>query len=263
MEPSSCQPEGRSEEKIDLGVYVGRFQPLTNAHLEAIVRFLIQFQKLIVLIGSHGLPEFNEERGLAVNPKNPYNTVIRSEMILVSIRDYLSEHNMDLNLLLKLHIHGIHDSNHKHDYAPQYDFSSWNSDFHSIVGGVLKEIYPVEYSHTWESFNSHFSVSLCGCGKDKATQDYLRKIRLGSDGSDGTSTVVGVNYSGNTYLREYLIDPICVSKDSSQTVDATTIRALITRINAGEVDQMLELKKWVPVATILVLQKHEKLIKFE
>jgi len=246
-----------------VGVYVGRFQPLTNAHLASIIHFLSRFNEMILLIGSHGLPEYNHDNDKPVNPKNPYNTAIRRQMILEALTDYLLERKMDLTILKKLTIRGIHDSNHKHGYAPdKCNFSAWNSDFNNIVCEVLESKYPTKYFETSTSFDSHFDVHLCGSEKDKATQDYLRKIRLGSDGSDGTPAIVGVNYNGNPYLIEYLIEPICVGV-SSQTVDATTIRSLITRINEGETKLMTELERWVPAATIRVLQEHQKLIKIE
>ena len=248
---------------VRVGVYVGRFQPLTNAHFASIIHFLSKFDEMILLIGSHGLPEYNQDNGKPVNPKNPYNTAIRRQMILEALTDYLLENKIDLTILKKLAIRGIHDSNHKYGYAPdKCNFSAWNSDFNNIVCEVLESKYPTKYFETSESFDSHFDVYLCGSGKDKATQDYLRKIRFGSDGSDGTPKVVGVNYDGNPYLMEYLIEPICIG-NSSQTVDATTIRSLITRINAGEKELMTELEKWVPAATIRVLQNHEKLIKIK
>lgn len=249
---------------VRVGVYVGRFQPLTKAHLASIIHFLTQFDEFIIEIGSHGLAEFNHDNGKPVNPKNPYNTAIRRQMILEAVRDYLLDHNLKLSLLERLSIRGIHDSNHKFGYAPdKCNFSAWNFDFNNIVCEVLESKYPTKYFQTWESFDSHFDIYLCGCGKDKATQDYLTKIRLGCEETEDTKKIVGVNFDGNPYLLEYLIAPICVGKDSTQTIDATTIRALITRINAGEHDQMVELQKWVPPATIRVLQEHEKLIKIE
>lgn len=251
------------EKVVRVGVYVGRFQPLTNAHLASIIHFLSKFDEMIILIGSHGLPEYNEDNGKPVSPKNPYNTAIRCQMIMEAVSDYVYENNISSAVLEKLHIRGIHDSNHKHGYAPdKCNFSAWNSGFNNIVCKVLESKYNTEYFETSDSFDSHFDVFLCGSGKDKATQDYLQKIRLGWDGSDGAPAVVRVNYDGNPYLIEYLIDPICMG-DSSQTVDATTIRSLITRINAGEHDQMTELEKWVPEATIRVLLEHKKLIKIK
>lgn len=248
---------------VRVGVYVGRFQPLTNAHFASIIHFLSKFDEMILLIGSHGLPEYNQDNGKPVNPKNPYNTAIRRKMIQEALTDYLLENKIDITILKKLTIRGIYDSNHKHGYAPdKCNFSAWNSDFNNIVCQVLESKYPTKYFETSESFDSHFDVYLCGSGKDKATQDYLQKIRLGSDESDGSPKVVGVNYDGNPYLMEYLIEPICI-ENSSQTVDATTIRSLITRINAGEKELITELEKWVPTATIRVLQEHEKLIKIE
>jgi hypothetical protein len=106
-------------------------------------------------------------------------------------------------------------------------------------------------------------VYLCGCGKDAATQDYLKKIRFGCEATDDKKEIVGVNFLGHNYLLEDFISPICVSEESAQTIDATTIRELITRINAGEHNQMAELEKWVPAATIRVLLEHGKLINID
>lgn len=249
---------------VRVGVYVGRFQPLTYAHLASIMHFFEKYDEFIILIGSHGLPEFNQDNGKPVNPKNPYNTAIRRQMIQEAVRDYMIENNMDLSLLKKLSIRGIHDSNHKFGYAPdKCNFSAWNSDFNTIVSKVLESKYPTKYFQTWDSFDSHFDVYLCGCGKDAATQDYLKKIRLGCEATDDKKEIVGVNFLGHNYLLEDFIAPICISWNSTQTIDATTIRALITSINAGEHNQMTELEKWVPASTIRVLQEHEKLINID
>lgn len=248
---------------VRVGVYVGRFQPLTKAHLASIIHFMSKFDELIILIGSHGMPEYYQDNDKPINPKNPYNTAIRRQMIQEALIDYLQHNKINTTFFKKLTIRGIHDSNHKFGYAPnKSNFSAWNYDFNNIVCEVLESKYSTKYFQTSETFDSHFDVYLCGSFKDKSTQDYLQKISRGWNGSDETPKIDGVNYKGNLYLIEYLIEPIYMC-NSSETIDATKIRSLINRINEGEKELMTELERWVPTATIRVLFEHEKLIKIE
>ena len=260
------------EKKITVGVFVGRFQPLTKAHLTSIIHFLEKFDIVLVLIGSHGLPEFNEQNGIPVNPKNPYNTIIRRQMLEKALDDVIQEKNMDPEILKKMLFYGIHDSNHESGYKKDMsDFSKWNSDFHKIVMDGINTFYMPQSFNTWKSFSDNFTVYLCGSKKDDSTGTYLDKITNGFKKVGDEKEVIPVNYDGNPYLQNYFIPPILTEEGGSQTIDATFIRQLISEINQADKDldwetveeKMEELKKWVPETTIEVLQSHKKLAEIK
>jgi bifunctional NMN adenylyltransferase/nudix hydrolase len=75
-----------------IGVYVGRFQPLHKGHFETIKRALASVDKLIILVGSSGIPR---------NPKNPFTFLERSWMIYNSVKHYLGSHAADTRLIIE------------------------------------------------------------------------------------------------------------------------------------------------------------------
>lgn len=65
-------------EKFDYSIFIGRFQPFHNAHLNLLRRALELADNTIVIIGSHNQ---------AVNTKNPWTSEERERMIRLSLTD--------------------------------------------------------------------------------------------------------------------------------------------------------------------------------
>jgi len=64
------------DNKYDISVMIGRFQPVHSAHIEIIKQALEISDKLIIIIGSDKIPR---------TPKNPFTSREREEMILNSL----------------------------------------------------------------------------------------------------------------------------------------------------------------------------------
>lgn len=63
-------------------VYIGRFQPIHNAHLETISKALDKADKLLLFVGTDQRP---------TNIKNPFTTSERIEIITKAIKEYFGE----------------------------------------------------------------------------------------------------------------------------------------------------------------------------
>lgn len=63
-------------------VYIGRFQPIHNAHLETISEALDKSEKLIIFVGTDQRP---------CNIKNPFSTDERIEIMTTAIKEYFDE----------------------------------------------------------------------------------------------------------------------------------------------------------------------------
>ena len=64
--------------KLDTIVFIGRFQPFHNGHLEVIRTALSKAKKVLVLVGSSNQPR---------TPKNPFTFEERRNMIYRSVGD--------------------------------------------------------------------------------------------------------------------------------------------------------------------------------
>jgi bifunctional NMN adenylyltransferase/nudix hydrolase len=68
--------------KIDFGVFIGRFQPLHIGHEHVIARALEQAERLIVLVGS---------ANVARDPRNPFSFAERQAMLRSAFRYEMAE----------------------------------------------------------------------------------------------------------------------------------------------------------------------------
>jgi hypothetical protein len=224
----------------NIGVYIGRFQPLHNAHLMTIMKGLIEENHLIVLPGTHGKAEIFFSRGER-DPKNPYTTDIRIAFIKESLR------GIDPELLKKLSIIPIADSNHP-SYKPEdSDQIRWYKNLSFLIIEDLKTKYGAESVSSIENIRKNFNIFLYGSGKDELTTRYLKTI------------IDGAKIYGESYLIPKLIEPQ-VKPGSAVTLDATEIRGIITQIKTNEAEKVAlieKLKSMVPEGVIRVLRDVE------
>lgn len=78
-----------SNKKFNTLVYIGRFQPVHNAHIEIIHRATSMCDKLIIIIGSVGLPR---------TYKNPWSGPERSRMIVDSLSYIMYSSDCEINI---------------------------------------------------------------------------------------------------------------------------------------------------------------------
>jgi len=228
-------------EKKNIAVYIGRFQPLHNAHLMTILKALREEDHLILYIGSAGRPEKLLSEG-KIDPKNPYTTPIRTAFIEESIRMIKPE------LLKKLSIIPIPDS--------WPDNAKWFQDINDPIITYIKNKYGEELSSSIEKIRENFNIFLYGSGKDKSTIAYLKLI------------TEGVKIYGESYLIPKFIEPevkpgaagAAGAEGPVGTLDATEIRQIIDKIKKNEADKkdLIErLKTMVPEGVLRVLRDVE------
>jgi len=126
--------------KLDLGVYIGRFQPFHNGHLETIRYALTKARRLIILIGSHDAP---------FSIRNPWTTDERMSMI----RACFSDEERDRIILAELE-----------DFT--YNDQKWSARVQEIVSG-FNAIYGVGPGQT--------KIGITGYDKDNSTY-YLKEF---------------------------------------------------------------------------------------
>ena len=93
-------------------VYIGRFQPVTNAHVEMIKKALEVADKLLLFVGS-------SQASMSI--RNPFTFEERKEMITLSLTVAESS---------RVHILGIEDS--------AYNFSAWILEIQKIVANFVR-----------------------------------------------------------------------------------------------------------------------------
>jgi len=93
---------------MKIGVFIGRFQPVTNSHAEIIKESLKKYDKLIVIIGSS-----NSTTSL----RNPFSDIVRHSMILT----------FDIENII---VEFVKDSN--------YNFLQWLADVQKIILNNVK-----------------------------------------------------------------------------------------------------------------------------
>jgi bifunctional NMN adenylyltransferase/nudix hydrolase len=119
------------------GVYIGRFQPLHNAHLYTMKFALDRVEKLIIVIGSTTTSK---------SIKNPWTSDERQKMILDSLKD---EHNIDSSRII--FVNAV-------DYL--YNDNLWTTALQTNIASIIDEV-------------DQDKVILFGHDKDKSTF-YLR-----------------------------------------------------------------------------------------
>ena len=118
------------KKKYDFGVYIGRFQPLHNGHVNTIKRMWEECNRVIILVGSSNV---------ARSPKNPFTFEERREMIRMEFPQK------------RVHIEHLDDHT--------YDNAAWFADVHSRV-----KAYTMDYGA-----GNDFTVALYGHHKDETS----------------------------------------------------------------------------------------------
>ena len=120
---------------VDLGVFIGRFQPFHRGHLFSVLQALESCQRLLIVIGS-----IHRAR----NVRNPFTFEERVQMLRDNFLHYDGEHGTNIND--RIIIEGVR------DYL--YNDTPWVNDIKTLVN---------EHSTAQES------VSIVGFDKDHST----------------------------------------------------------------------------------------------
>lgn len=133
--------------KIDFLVFVGRFQPLHNAHLQIILTAAEQSEKVIVLVGSADQPR---------TIKNPFTFEERKKMILDSV---------PADVLPKLIIRPVIDH--------PYNDDKWMEQVQGLVRTTVLNSFPGNSVNCTLHGMDDIRVGLIGCNKDNSSY-YLK-----------------------------------------------------------------------------------------
>lgn len=120
---------------VDLGVFIGRFQPFHRGHLFSVLQALESCQRLLIVIGS-----IHRAR----NVRNPFTFEERVQMLRDNFLHYDGEHGTNIND--RIIIEGVR------DYL--YNDTPWVNDIKTLVN---------------EHRTEHDSVSIVGFDKDHST----------------------------------------------------------------------------------------------
>ena len=206
-----------------LGVYIGRFQPLHNGHVETIEKGLEMYDKLLIIIGS-----INQN-----NTCNPFSYQERSQMIFDTI-----PHE---NLIIK----GLAD---RDELEPKKDISIdriWYIHLNNLINDTIRELSLGGGSSCSNSScsNSDTKVILLGATKDDSTSEYMKLIKESTRVSDHYMPII--KYNDNEH--------------SNKILHATDIRIMIRDYHCStELNKSIILKKiqaCVPDAVIKIINK--------
>ena len=212
----------------NIGIYVGRFQPLHHAHLSIILNGLQNEDHMIVFIGSANLSDIH---------KNPYNPKIRKEFIIESIK------NVDSTLLQKLSIIPINNT---------AIWDDWFIDFDNKIISELNTIF--SRNDTKDTVNLEYNLSLYGSKKDKITGDYIDDIFKKSIVKN--DKLVEPTMSGETTLDATTVRSI-ISKSDSYELS----KNLNSTLNPAVIDILVDEKAKLELQDPRV--KKEKILTFK
>lgn len=137
----------QSEQKHDLLVFIGRFQPFHLGHKAVIERALAMSKDVLVLIGGEGK---------ARSPRNPFTYNQRFQMITDTFSSDIFE---------QLHIRPIHDCT--------YDDDGWVVQVQQTVNKFVLDLLADQTNGKWQPDGiADLKIGLIGCKKDH-TSYYL------------------------------------------------------------------------------------------
>jgi len=146
---------GLNRKPLQIGVYLGRFQPLHNGHFKNILTALKNEDYLIVFISRAEVEEYK-------NTHNPYSYNTRKEFIEESIKEINS------GFLSKISILPFYPA--KEDLLT----TDTNPSFESKIIDELNEVF--DYKINKGNIHTKFNLSVYGAKKDQDTSDYLDDI---------------------------------------------------------------------------------------
>lgn len=132
----------KENSKKNIGVYLGRFQPLHNAHLEIILSGLQKEDHFIVILGSAS--KFDD--------KNPFSPETRERFVVESVKEY------DSNLLDKLSVVKL--------YAKEVP-EIWYPTIDALILAAINKSFSDNVSV--ETITAKYNLYLYGSGKDAST----------------------------------------------------------------------------------------------
>lgn len=130
------------QSKKNVGVYLGRFQPLHIAHLNIILQGLKTEDHFIVILGSAGKHD----------DKNPFSPAIREKFVIDSVKEY------DEKLLTKLSVVKL--------YAAEVP-EKWYSAINNLVIDAINKTFNNNINEN--IINEQYNLFLYGSGKDAST----------------------------------------------------------------------------------------------
>jgi cytidyltransferase-like protein len=214
----------------NIGIYVGRFQPLHSAHLEIILKGLRDEDYMIVFIGSAN--EMNTER-------NPYSPSIRKEFIINSIR------TIDPQLLNKLSIISINNTAK----------DKWNDWFIDLNKKIIEELNKeFKTAVTEENVNTVYLLSLYGSRKDVETSSYIDEIF-------NKSIVKNSKLVEPTIEGDSTLNATTVRKIISETKSDNLFCKLKPNINSDVIDIIINEKEKKELESLDI--KKEKILTFK
>jgi cytidyltransferase-like protein len=134
----------------NIGVYIGRFQPLHYGHCEIIKYGLDKYDHLIVFVGSANIYD---------KYRNPYTAFLRRDFILGYVRDELKE------FIHKITVIPLNNHNNTE--------TIWTNKFNQNILSVLQKNNPTINK---DNYQNNYKLSLLGSEKDIETQHYLNLI---------------------------------------------------------------------------------------
>lgn len=151
----------RGAAQKSVGILIGRFQPLHNAHLETILTGLQNEDKFVVCIGRD-----------PVGPKNPYSVEARKDFIIGAVLEAAPA------LINKLELDVLPEAP---ETSEEDDWTRWYTEFYAMLKTKQAP-----------------TTKLYACGKDGSTAGYLDKILADNDFLIRENIATGVK--GNTII---------------------------------------------------------------
>ena len=146
---------GVNRKPLQIGIYLGRFQPLHNGHFKNILTALKNEDYVIVFISQSGVEEYK-------NVQNPYSYNTRKLFIEDSVKEVSNSYLKKLSIL---------------PFNPNREGLLTTESNPSLESKIIDELNEVfDYKITLTNVHTKFNLSVYGAKKDEATSEYLDEI---------------------------------------------------------------------------------------